>query len=268
MLLPLAGTVALSFTRWNGLGSPSFAGFDNYIRAMKDSVFFSTFWHVAIYVLLTLVLEVFVGLLLAGWISTRTRSGFYRVALFIPVMLPAVAVAVLWRSVYNADFGLINSGLGAIGLESWQRVWLGEQSTALLAISIVSGWVFAGFFMAIFLAAFHRLPQDVLESARLDGASEWRVFWSIKVPMIREVTTVAILLCVTGGIQAFDLFWVMTNGGPHNSTEVPTTYLVKVVFRDQEVGYGAALSVIITLVGLGIAGVLLLARRRRERVEF
>jgi len=199
---------------------------------------------------------------------TFKGTGFYRVALFIPVMLPAVVVAVLWRAVYNADFGLINSGLGAIGLESWQRVWLGDQSTALLAISIVSGWVFAGFFMAIFLAAFHRLPQDVLESARLDGASEWRVFWSIKVPMIREVTTIAILLCVTGGIQAFDLFWVMTNGGPHNSTEVPTTYLVKVVFRDQEVGYGAALSVIITVVGLAVAGILILARRRRERLEF
>lgn len=270
VVLPLLGTFAFSFTRWNGLGSPEWAGIDNYLRAFRDDIFRSTFWHVGVYVVLTLVLEVLIGLCLAGWISARRTGGsFYRVALFIPVMLPAVVVAVLWRAVYNADFGLVNSTLGAVGLESWQQVWLGQTSTALIAISIVSGWVFAGFFMAIFLAAFARLPSDVLESARLDGAGEFRLFWQVKVPMIREVMTIAILLCVTGGIQGFDLFYVMTNGGPYHSTEVPTTYLVKTVFRDQEVGYGSAMAVIVTIVGLLIAlGLVRLRRREGKEVEY
>lgn len=270
VVLPLLGTFAFSFTRWNGLGSPEWAGIDNYLRAFRDDIFRSTFWHVGVYVVLTLVLEVLIGLCLAGWISARRTGGsLYRVALFIPVMLPAVVVAVLWRAVYNADFGLVNSTLGAVGLESWQQVWLGQTSTALIAISIVSGWVFAGFFMAIFLAAFARLPSDVLESARLDGAGEFRLFWQVKVPMIREVMTIAILLCVTGGIQGFDLFYVMTNGGPYHSTEVPTTYLVKTVFRDQEVGYGSAMAVIVTIVGLLIAlGLVRLRRREGKEVEY
>jgi len=268
VVVPFIGTVGLSFTRWNGYGSPQWAGIDNYIRAIKDTVFMSTFGHAAFYIAVTLILEVGVGLVLAAFISAQRFTGFYRIALFIPVMLPMVVVAVLWRTVYNPDVGILNAGLKRIGLDSG-FVWLGDPRTALLAISVVSGWVFAGFFMAIFLAALHRLPQDVIESARLDGAGEVRLFWKIKVPMIRNVTLLAVLLCVTGGLQGFDLFYVMTNGGPYNTTEVPTTYMVKSVFRDQEIGYGSALSVLVTIVGLFIAvGFWYYQRRRPTDVEY
>ena len=116
---------------------------------------------------------------------------------------------------------------------------------------MVSGWVFAGFYMAIFYAAFQQIPTSVLEAAQLDGAGGFRVFWHVKVPMVRHAVEVALLLCITGGFQSFDLFYVLTNGGPYNSTEIPTTYLVKVVFRNQEVGYGSAMAVILTAVVLG-----------------
>ena len=253
VLIPFIGTIGLSFTRWNGFDVPEFAGIDNYIRAFHDTVFVSSFGHMLFYVASTLIVEVAVGLVLAGLITSRRFMGYPRVALFIPVMLPMVVIAVLWGAVFNPDFGAMNAFLGAVGLESWQQVWLGNPVTALPAISLVSGWIFAGFYMAIFNAAFARLPQDVLESARLDGANEWILFWRIKVPMIRQISTVAMLLCITGGIQGFDLFYVMTNGGPYNSTEVPTTYMVKAVFRDMEIGFGSSLSVILTVVGLVIA---------------
>ena len=253
VLVPFVGTIALSFTRWNGFDLPEFAGLDNYVRAFHDAVFVSSFGHMLFYIASTLIVEVAVGLVLAGLITSRRFMGYPRVALFIPVMLPMVVIAVLWGAVFNPDFGAMNAFLGAIGLEEWQQVWLGNPLTALPAISLVSGWIFAGFYMAIFNAAFARLPQDVLESARLDGANEWTLFWRIKVPMIRQISTVAMLLCITGGIQGFDLFYVMTNGGPYNSTEVPTTYMVKAVFRDMEIGFGSSLSVILTVVGLVIA---------------
>ncbi len=253
VLLPFVGTIALSFARWNGFGTPEFAGFDNYIRAFHDTVFVSSFGHMLFYIATTLVVEVAMGLLLAGVISSGRFMGYPRVALFIPVMLPMVVIAVLWGAVFNPDFGAMNAFLSAIGREDWRQVWLGNPATALPAISLVSGWIFAGFYMAIFNAAFARLPQDVIESARLDGANERTLFWRIKVPMIRQVSSVAMLLCITGGIQGFDLFYVMTNGGPYNSTEVPTTYMVKAVFRDMEIGFGSSLSVILTIVGLVIA---------------
>ena len=115
--------------------------------------------------------------------------------------------------------------------------------TALLAISVVSGWVYAGFYMIIFYAAFRQMPAEVLEAARLDGAGEWALFRRVKVPMIRSAIAVAVLLCVTGGFQGFDLFFVLTNGGPYGATEIPTTLLVKTVFRNGDVGYGSAMAV-------------------------
>ncbi len=179
-------------------------------------------------------------------------------------MLPMVVVAVLWSFVYNPDFGLLNGALDALGLQALQRIWLGDTSTALLAISVVSGWVFAGFYMMIFYAAFRQIPSEVIEAARLDGAGEWALFRRVKVPMIRGATGVAVLLCVTGGFQGFDLFFVLTNGGPYGSTEIPTTLLVKTVFRDGEVGYGSAMAVLLTAIVLavGLAYVRIQARGR------
>jgi raffinose/stachyose/melibiose transport system permease protein len=253
VLLPMLVTVGYSFTEWNGFGPMTFVGLDNYLHAAGDAVFRDSFVHVLGYIAATLVLEVAIGLGLAGLVSSRSRGAlWFRVAIFTPVMLPIVVVAILWKFVYNPDFGLVNAGLAAVGLEGLQRVWLGDTSTALLAVSVVSGWVFAGFFMMIFYAAFRQIPFEVVEAARLDGAGEWAIFRRVKVPMIRNAIAVAVLLCVTGGFQGFDLFFVMTNGGPYGATEIPTTYLVKVVFRSGDVGYGSAMAVLLTLVVVAI----------------
>jgi raffinose/stachyose/melibiose transport system permease protein len=177
-------------------------------------------------------------------------------------MLPMVVIAVLWSFIYSDDGGLINSFLSAIGRDDLRRVWLGDPSTALMAVSVVSGWIYAGFYMAIFYAALQRVPKSLLEAARLDGASEWDLFFKIKAPLVRGMTEVAVLLCITGAFQSFDLFYVMTKGGPDHATEIITTYLVSTVFVDHEVGYGAALSVIMTVVVVGLG--LLYVRFRRE----
>jgi len=252
VLLPVVLTAGYSLTEWNGFGPMTFVGLDNYARAIDDAVFRSSFVHVLVYIAATLLLEVAVGLGLAGLISMRRGGVGFRVAIFTPVMLPAVVVAVLWSFIYNPDFGLVNGALAAVGLEGLQRVWLGDPETALLAVSVVSGWVYAGFYMMIFYAAFRQVPAEVLEAARLDGAGEWALFRRVKVPMIRSAIAVAILLCVTGGFQGFDLFFVLTNGGPYGATEIPTTLLVKTVFRNGEVGYGSAMAVLLTAVVVAV----------------
>jgi raffinose/stachyose/melibiose transport system permease protein len=264
VLLPMVLTFGYSFTEWNGFGPMTFVGLDNYTRAIGDAVFRSSFLHVLIYIAATLVLEMAVGLGLAGIISARRSGTWFRVAIFTPVMLPAVVVAILWAFIYNPDFGLVNGALEAIGLERFTRIWLGDPSTALLSISVVSGWVFAGFYMMIFYAALRQIPAEVLEAARLDGAGEWALFRRIKVPMIRNVTAVAILLVVTGGFQGFDLFFVLTNGGPYGSTEIPTTLLVKTVFRNGEVGYGSAMAVVLTVIVVAVGLVYAWFRNRGE----
>jgi raffinose/stachyose/melibiose transport system permease protein len=251
ILGPIFATFTLSFSDWDGFTTPSFIGLDNFIRAFNDKIYMSSYWHAGVYILATLLLEVAVGLLLAGLVSAKRNTTFYRVAFFTPVMLPLVVISVLWSFILNPDLGILNRVLGQLGLESWQHIWLGDQSTALLSLSVISGWIFAGFYMAIFYAGFQRIPSTIIESARLDGASELQLLRHIKVPMVKNLTEVAILLCVTGGVQVFDLVYVLTNGGPYDTTQVPTTYLVRVVFRDQQMGYGSALAVILTVVVVG-----------------
>ena len=248
ILGPIIATFGLSLTDWDGFSTPKFVGLDNFFKAFQDKIYMSSYWHAVVYIAATLVLEVVVGLLLAGLVSAKRNTTFYRVAFFTPVMLPLVVISVLWSFILNPDLGIFNRLLSQIGLDSWQKIWLGDQSTSLLSLSVISGWIYAGFYMAIFFAGFQRIPSTIIESARLDGASEWQLLRRIKIPMIKNLTEVAVLICVTGGIQVFDLVYVLTNGGPYDTTQVPTTYLVRVVFRDQQMGYGSALAVILTLV--------------------
>ncbi len=265
VLGPIVATAGFSFLDWDGFGAMEPVGLDNYVRAARDPIFRASFVHVGIYILLTILLEVLVGLVLAGLVTARPKGTlWFRVAFFVPVMLPMVVVAVLWKFVYNPDLGMLNATLDAVGLERFAMIWLGDTRTALTAVSVVSGWVYAGFYMAIFYAAFQGLPREVIEAAAIDGASAVQTFWRVKVPMIRGVIEVALLLCVTGGFQAFDLFYVLTNGGPYNATEIPTTYLVKVVFRNADVGYGSAMAMVMAAVVLLLGLVYLRIRRRGE----
>ena len=268
VLVPFVFTGAFSLTEWDGYSDAVFVGVDNYLRALDDPVFQQSFVNVVLYILATLVVEVLVGLVLAGLaISVKRGSLWFRVAIFTPVMLPMVVVAVLWSFVYNPDFGLLNGALRAFGLEDWTRVWLGDEQTALLAICLVSGWVYAGFYMTIFYAALRQVPTEVVEAARLDGAKESTIFWRVRVPIIRNSIEVAILLCVTGGFQSFDLFYVLTNGGPYHATEIPTTYLVQSVFHTGEVGYGSAMAVVLTAVVVAIGLITTTLRRRADRKD-
>ncbi len=266
ILGPIIATFGLSLTDWDGFSTPSFVGLKNFNKAFADQIYMSAYWHAAVYILATLFLEVVIGLLLAGLVSAKRNTTFYRVAFFTPVMLPLVVISVLWSFLLNPDMGILNRILGNLGLESWQRIWLGDQSTALLSISVISGWIFAGFYMAIFYAGFQRIPSTIIESARLDGASEWQLLRKIKIPMIKNLTEVAALLCFTGGIQIFDLVYVLTNGGPYDTTQFPTTYLVRVVFRDQQMGYGSALAVILTLVVVTVALIYNTLRTKEDSV--
>ncbi|WP_199536844.1 carbohydrate ABC transporter permease [Spongiactinospora gelatinilytica] len=267
VLAPVLATGAFSLTEWSGFGPMTFTGLGNYVRALGDDVFVGSFLHVTLYIVVTIVLEVAFGLVLAGVLAARRGgSPWFRVALFTPVMLPMVVVAVLWSFVYNGDFGLVNASLSAIGLDGLTRVWLGDPATALLAVCVVSGWVYAGFYMAIFYAALTQIPPEVIEAARLDGAGEARIFARVKVPMIRNAVEVCLLLCVTGGFQTFDLFYVLTGGGPYNATEIPTTYLTRVVFRDGEVGYGSAMAVLMTAVVV-LVGIVFMRLRRGRGAE-
>jgi len=260
---PIVAAAGLSLFHWDGIGPMRFAGLANYARALfGDPIFLRSFVNNAVYIGITLVVEVGFGLAFAAALQVRLPlAGFWRALYFSPMVLSMVVVGLLWSFVFNPDFGLLNIAFSALGRPEWRRPWLGEEATALLMISLVSGWRYAGFYMALFAAGLQRIPGEVLEAGRLDGASETTLFRTVTLPLLAPVTAVAVLLCVTGGFQSFDLFFVMTDGGPFHSTEIPALWMIKKAFNRQSLGYGSALGVLITVV-VGVLGYLHVRLRR------
>jgi len=257
VLGPVAIAAGLSLIRWDGIGPMAFVGLGNYTRALfADPIFLRSFANNAVYVGITLVVEVGFGLAFAAALQARLPlAGFWRALFFSPMVLSLVVVGLLWSFVLNPDFGLLNATLRSLGLQSWQRAWLGDERAALGVVSLVSGWRYAGFYMALFAAGLARIPTEVLEAGRLDGAPETVLFRRVTLPLLAPVTAVAVLLCVTGGFQAFDLFFVMTDGGPFHSTEIPALWMIKKAFNRQALGYGATLGVLLTLVVAGLGAI-------------
>lgn len=266
VLLPLVASLYYGFTRWNGMSAPEFIGVANYVRAFKDSIHLWSYVHVFAYTLGTLVVEVGFGLLMAVLLNAQ-KPGFsvFRVLCFSPVVLSMVAAGLLWTFMYDLRFGLLNAFLRDAGLGQFAQAWLSNPRTALAAVTLVSGWKFAGFYMIIFLAALKRIPTNLLEAAMLDGANAVQRFFRITLPLLKETTLIATLLAITGGLSGFDLFFTMTNGQPFNATEVPATWIIKQAFDRGQFGYGVALTVIMMIV-VGVISVAYLNLTRSKRV--
>lgn len=260
---PVLVAGGLSLYEWDGIGPARFVGAANYTRALfGDPIFLRSFGNNALYVGITLAVEVGFGLFFAAALQARLPlAPFWRALFFSPMVLSMVVVGLLWSFVLSPDIGLLNGALRALGRPEWAHPWLGDDRTALVAISLISGWRYAGFYMALFAAGLTRIPIEVLEAARLDGASEAALFRRVTLPLLAPVTAVAVLLCVTGGFQAFDLFFVLNDGGPFHSTETPSLWMIKKAFNRQSLGYGAALGVLLTLVVAAVGALQLRLRR-------
>jgi raffinose/stachyose/melibiose transport system permease protein len=249
VLLPVGSAFYYAFTHWDGFTPPRWAGFANFQRAFADIVHLMSYVHVTLYILGTLVFEVAFGLAAAVLLnSDRKPFALLRGFFFSPVVLSMSAAGVLWAFVLDYRSGLLNSVLKALGAGDLAQPWLSQSSTALLAIIIVSGWKYAGFYMVIFFAALRRIPKSLYEAATIDGAGPFTRFFRITLPLLRQNVLVCVLLAITGGFAGFDLFFTMTNGGPFGATEVPSTWIIKQAFDKGQKSYGIALTVILALV--------------------
>jgi raffinose/stachyose/melibiose transport system permease protein len=244
IILPAAGTFCLSFFNWSGIGRDmQFVGLDNYRAAFREgSYFMLSLRNNLVYLIATLVVELCFGLAMALVLDFKLR--------------------------FFGEIGLLNGMLKAIGLGSLARPWLGDPATALYAVCLTSGWRYAGFYMVLFYAGLQRIPRQLYESARMDGASDLGCFRHVSLPLLREVFVICVLLCATGAFQAFDLIYAMTGGKPYHSTEVVATWLVDVAFTHNRYGHGSALAVMMTVIVFAIALTYHLYTRRRETIEY
>lgn len=266
MLYPFVQSIHFSLTSWNGL-SPNkpFIGLRNYTQMLSDPLVWSSLQHNLVWVVIGTVVPIAVGLFLAVLVST-TRRGYtlFRTAYFLPHVLSPVIIGITWGWIYNPLFGVLNVMLGKVGLASLQRGWLGEPSLALHAVLAAAIWATIGFVFVILLAGLQNVSVDLLEAAEIDGASAWQKFWNVTVPQMANVLTVVTTLLLIGGFSVFDLVFIMTGGGPANSTELIATYAYKQAFTQNNIGYGAALTTVMTLIAL-VASIIFI--RVRERTE-
>ena len=266
MIYPFGQSIYLSLTSWDGAQPvKEFVGLANYAALLQDQLLWTSLSHNLIWVVLGTISPLVIGLVLAMLLWNRP-PGFtlFRTFYFMPQVLSSVVIAIVWGWIYNPIFGALNQGLAAVGLEELERAWLGDGDVALFAVLAAAVWAQTGFVFVIFMAGLQNVSRDLLEAAMLDGANAWSRFWNVTVPQLANVTTVVTVFLLIGGFNVFDIIFVMTGGGPANATEVIATYTYSEAFTQNRVGYGAALSMVMTVLSLVAAVVFMRIRERGE----
>jgi len=268
LIIPVLLAFALSFTnaRLISPNPPRFVGLDNFLRAFTlDPVFLRSVLNTFLFAIVVVPVQAGLGLLLAVLVNKRLRGvTFFRIVYFIPVVTSIVVVSILWKFMYQPN-GLINSFIDTLTFGTLQGAdWLNNPSTALPAIIVLSIWQAVGFHMLIWLSGLQTIPEELYEAARMDGAGSWQQFKSVTWPGLRS-TMVFVLVTIT--IQALGLFVqidVMTQGGPQNATTTIVYHAVRKGYREQETGYGAAISLIFFVLVLVIALVQRFVTREKD----
>jgi multiple sugar transport system permease protein/raffinose/stachyose/melibiose transport system permease protein len=248
-----------------------FVGLDNFRQIFAgDTVIWPAVQHTLTWALASSLFEIPIAFLLALALFARVPGGrVFRLAWFAPMLLSYVVVGPIWLWIYNYDWGPVDAALRAVGLGGWAQPWLGNLTTALPALIVVTTWMFVGFNMVVFLAALHSVPVEIIEAAYIDGAGWWRTVGAIMVPLVWPTTAALTVLCVIGKMKQFALVYVMTQGGPLWSTETVATYIIKRAFqwKTVDLGYPSALATLWFLATLALSIALVLLFQRRPQPE-
>lgn len=245
-LIPALTAVWLTFTDWNLIRSPRYVGLDNITNLWSDKLFWQALKVTTIYTLASVPIGLVTSFLLALLINTKVRGiALFRTIYYLPSIVPAVASAVLWAWIFNTDFGLANVALRAVGLPKIQ--WLQDPSWALPALIIMSLWGLGGS-MVIYLAGLQGIPDVFYEAAEIDGAGRWSQLWNITIPLISPVIFFNLIIGIIGTFQVFTAGFLITDGGPQNSTLFYVLYLYRNGFEFLKMGYAAALAWVLFLV--------------------
>lgn len=254
-----------SLLDWNGFGEGIFVGFSNYAKMFQDKVFLRSAVNSLLLGFVTLVTQLPLALLLALLLTSGIkREGFYRTVFFIPMTLSSVVIGQLWLKIYNPNYGVLNTLLGVLGLESLQRNWLGDVNTALFSAFVPIIWQNVGYHMLLLYTSINSISKDILEAAKLDGASGVKAARYITIPLVKPMLRTCAIFVVIGSLKAFDMIYVLTNGGPVHMTEVPSSLMFSSIFNLNKYGYGSAISIFIVVECIVMAVILQKVFRVKE----
>jgi multiple sugar transport system permease protein len=247
-LYPTLFSFYISFTQWNLLSPPHWAGLANYVELFTtDRFFFNTMTNTATYAAWTVAAGLALGLFFAALLNQEIRGKYlYRAIYFVPVVAPTVAVALLWQWLYEPNFGVLNGILRYIGVHGPN--WLGSTSWAMRSIIFEAVWAGLGFNILIYLAGLQGIPQEYYEAAEIDGANGLQNFFHITLPLLSPTTFFLLVTGVIGAFQVFDIPFVMTQGGPANATQMVVMYLYTNAFKIQKMGLAAAVAFMVFIV--------------------
>ena len=271
IVVPFLMNTAVSFTSWQGVGDPKWTGLANYRDLLDDSEFWASFRHSLFMVVAMAAVPTIVGLVLAAALFDYIGKHFgsriasiLRACFYLPQVLPIAVAGIVWSWILAPDNGTLNTLLKAVGLGSWQQDWLGDPDIALYSVMGVMVWVQLGFPLVVFMAGLQRVDPQLYEAAELDGAGWWRRFWHITLPQIRPEIYVVLTWCTIAALKVFGAVYVLTKGGPGGATDVPSYFSFTTFFEKTQVGYGAAISTVLTVIILVLSLAFLKLQTRAE----
>jgi raffinose/stachyose/melibiose transport system permease protein len=249
---PLIEGLQLALYQTDGHGLRRFVGLGNFQELLGDELFWHSFGVLLVFFLVLLPLQVICPLiaakLIAGLRSSRAAY-FYRVVLVLPMIVPLIVTIMIWRNFYMSD-GVLNRFLATVGLEAWQRSWLGDSTTVIGALIFMAMPWAGGPNLLIYLAGFLNIPQELREAMEIDGASPLRRFWSLDIPLIRPQVQIVAILGIIMLLQAYENILILTNGGPGSASLVPALYLFRNGFEYGRLGYAAAIGCVLFALSL------------------
>lgn len=258
-IYPMIDAARMSLYRSSGLTStPKFIGFENFEILINDPIFWkalgNTFFLLCVFPLVTMLLALFLAVILTKGKLFEWEKTLYRLVYFLPNVLSMVVIGMLFMYIYDFNLGILNSFLDFIGMEGLKRTWLGEKDTVLWALSFTMVWQAVGYYMVMYIAGINRIPQDLYESATLDGAGPIKQFFLITLPLIWEVVRVTITFFITGTFNlSFVFVKVMTKGGPDNASQTLANYMDTQAFMNANYGYAMAISIVMFIIAIGLA---------------
>ncbi len=266
VLFPVIFSLYLSFHKWNMFSNEkSFLGLQNYARIVTSAEFWTVLKHTLVYTIGTVPLNMLLALAVAVFLNKRIAGKkILRAAFFMPVVVSPVAAAVIWRWIYEPNFGILNFLLNKVGISSVN--WLNDPTAAMFSLILMGVWKSFGINMVLFAAGLQGIPDHYYEAADLDGAGAFAKFWNITLPLLSPTTFFILVISVIGSFQVFDIVYVLTSGGPLDSTKVLVFYLYEHAFKYFDMGYASAVAYL--MFALIFALTLLQMKYLRKRVYY
>lgn len=269
IIIPLLFSFYYSTVKWNGVGAQVFVAFGNYTRLFKNEEFWITLTNTAKLVGVSLAFQVPLALIFSFMIY-RVSRGYkvFRACLFLPVVISPIAIGFMFLIFYNSELGMLNRLLEMAGLGMLQREWLSDKDVLLYAVMAPQVWQFIGLHVIIIFAGLQSVPEEIFESAHMDGANAFQVFFRIVIPILWDIIQISIILCITGSLKSFAHPWIMTQGGPGVRSAYMTVLMFRMAFFERNFGMASAITVIIVILSLTVTVVLKRLLRRRDELSY